>query len=132
METAEADRVDQTYRLLELLYPIAFALALILGCVLPGGIILQSAREAALLRVLGTTKRRTRAMLTLEQIFLCFLGLCLAVAALVIAKGSALTAVAGLIAVYIAAHLLACAMGTEAAAVSVTRRNVLELLQVKE
>ena len=132
METAEADRVYQTYRLLELLYPIAFALALILGCVLPGGIILQSAREAALLRVLGTTKRRTRAMLTLEQIFLCFLGLCLAVAALVIAKGSALTAVAGLIAVYIAAHLLACAMGTEAAAVSVTRRNVLELLQVKE
>ncbi len=132
METAEADRIYQTYRLLELLYPIAFALALILGGVLPAGIILQSAKEASLLRVLGTTKRRTRAMLTLEQIILCLLGLCLAVAALVIAKGSALTAVAGLIAVYTAAHLLSCAVGTEAAAVSVTRRNVLELLQVKE
>ena len=132
METAEADRVYQTYRLLELLYPIAFALALILGCVLPAGIILQSAKEASLLRVLGTTKRRTRVMLTLEQIFLCFLGLCLAVAALVMTRGSALIAVAGLIAVYAASHLLACAVGTEAAAVSVTRRNVLELLQVKE
>ena len=132
METAEADRVYQTYRLLETLYPIAFALALILGCVLPAGVILQSAKDASLLRVLGTTKRRTRAMLTLEQIFLCLLGLCLAVAALVIAKGSALTAVAGLVAVYAASHLLACAAGTEAAAVSVTRRNVLELLQVKE
>ena len=132
METQEADRVYQTYRLLELLYPIAFALALILGGVLPAGVILQSAREASLLRVLGTTKRRTRVMLSLEQLFLCFLGLCLAVAALVIAKGSALTAVAGLVAIYTAAHLLSCAVGTEAAAVSVTRRNVLELLQVKE
>ncbi|MBR5701954.1 MAG: type II toxin-antitoxin system mRNA interferase toxin, RelE/StbE family, partial [Oscillospiraceae bacterium] len=132
METGEADRIYQTYRLLELLYPIAFALALILGGVLPAGVILQSAREASLLRVLGTTKRRTRVMLSLEQIFLCFLGLCLAVAALVLTKGSALLAVAGLVVIYAAAHLLACAVGTEAAAVSVTRRNVLELLQVKE
>ncbi|MBR5701496.1 MAG: type II toxin-antitoxin system mRNA interferase toxin, RelE/StbE family, partial [Oscillospiraceae bacterium] len=96
METQEADRIYQTYRLLELLYPIAFALALILGGVLPAGVILQSAREASLLRVLGTTKRRTRAMLSLEQLFLCFIGLCLAVAALVLTKGSALLAVAGL------------------------------------
>ena len=132
LDTSEADRIYQTYRLLELLYPIAFALALILGGVLPAGVILQSAREASLLRVLGTTKRRTRVMLSLEQLFLCFLGLCLAVAALVIAKGSALLAVAGLVVIYAAAHLLSCAVGTEAAAVSVTRRNVLELLQVKE
>ena len=132
METGEADRIYQTYRLLELLYPIAFVLALILGGVLPAGVILQSAKEASLLRVLGTTKRRTRAMLSLEQLFLCLLGLCLAVAALVLSQGSALTAVAGLVAVYAAAHLLACVLGTEAAAISVTRRNVLELLQVKE
>jgi hypothetical protein len=132
METQEADRVYQTYRLLELLYPIAFALALVLGGILPAGVILQSAREASLLRVLGTTKRRTRAMLSLEQLFLCFIGLCLAIAALVIAKGSALLAVAGLVAAYAASHLLACAVSTEAAAVSVTSRNVLELLQVKE
>ncbi len=132
METQEADRIYQTYRLLELLYPIAFALALVLGGVLPAMVILQSAREASLLRVLGTSKRRTRAMLSLEQLFLCFIGLCLAIAALVIAKGSALLAVAGLVAAYAAAHLLACAVSTEAAAVSVTSRNVLELLQVKE
>ena len=132
METQEADRIYQTYRLLELLYPIAFALALILGGVLPAGVILQSAREASLLRVLGTSKRRTRAMLSLEQLFLCFIGLCLALGALVLSQGSALLAVAGLIAAYAASHLLACAVSTEAAAVSVTRRNVLELLQVKE
>ena len=51
---------------------------------------------------------------------------------IVIPEGSALLAVAGLVVVYAAAHLLACAVSTEAAAVSVTKRNVLELLQVKE
>ena len=47
-------------------------------------------------------------------------------------KSTLLSMLAGLVVIYAAAHLLSCAVGTEAAAVSVTRRNVLELLQVKE
>ena len=132
METGEADRVYQTYRLLELLYPIAFALALLLGGVLPAGIILQSAKEASLLRVLGTTKRRTRAMLSLEQVILCLLGLLCAAVGLIGLKGAALLPVSGLLWLYAAAHFCLCILGTAVAAVSVTRRNVLELLQVKE
>ena len=132
LETAEADRVYQTYRLLELLYPIAFALALLLGGVLPAGIILQSAREASLLRVLGTTKRRTRTMLSLEQVILCLLGLLCAAVGLIGLKGAALLPVSGLLWLYAAAHFCLCILGTAVAAVSVTRRNVLELLQVKE
>ena len=132
METAEADRIYQTYRLLELLYPIAFALALLLGGVLPAGIILQSAKEASLLRVLGTTKRRTRAMLSLEQVILCLLGLICAAVGLIGLKGDALRPVSDLLGLYAAAHFCLCILGTAVAAVSVTRRNVLELLQVKE
>ena len=132
MDTSEADRVYQTYRLLELLYPIAFALALALGGVLPAGIILQGAKEASLLRVLGTTKRRTRAMLTLEQVILCALGLALAAVGLIGLRGDALRPVSGLLGLYAGAHFCLCILGTAAAAVSVTRRNVLELLQVKE
>ena len=132
METGEADRVYQTYRLLELLYPIAFALALILGAVLPAGIILQSAKEASLLRVLGTTKRRTRAMLTLEQVVLCLLGLVCAAIGLIGLKGDALLPVSDLLSLYSGTHFLLCILGAALAAVSVTRRNVLELLQVKE
>lgn len=132
METEEADRIYQTYRLIELLYPIAFAVAILLGGVLPGIIILQSAKEAALLRVLGTTKRRTRVMLTLEQIMLCALGLALAVAALVGSNGRALYDVAGLLMLYLAAHFVFCVSASTAASVSVTKRKVLELLQVKE
>ncbi len=132
MDTTEADRIYQTYRLIETLYPIAFAVAILLGGVLPGIVILQSAREAALLRVLGTTKRRTRAMLGLEQVFLCVFGLALAVAALLAVNGAQLRAVAGLLAVYLAAHFAFCVSASGAAAVNVTRRGVLELLQVKE
>ena len=132
MDTSEADRVYQTYRLLELLYPIAFALALALGAVLPAGIILQSAKEASLLRVLGTTKRRTRTMLSLEQVILCLLGLVCAAVGLIGLKGAALLPVSGLLGIYAAAHFCLCILGTALAAVSVTRRNVLELLQVKE
>ncbi len=132
MDTSEADRVYQTYRLLELLYPIAFALALILGSVLPAGIILQSAREASLLRVLGTTKRRTRIMLSLEQVLLCFLGLLCAAAGLIALKGEVLCGVADLLVLYAAVHFCLCLIGAWVSAVSVTRRNVLELLQVKE
>ena len=132
MDTSEADRVYQTYRLLELLYPIAFTLALGLGGVLPAGIILQSAREASLLRVLGTTKRRTRVMLTLEQVFLCLLGLLCAAFGLLGLKGDALRPVSGLLGLYSGSHFCLCILGTTLAAVSVTRRHVLELLQVKE
>ena len=132
METGEADRIYQTYRLLELLYPIAFALALALGGILPAGVILQSAKEASLLRVLGTTKRRTRAMLSLEQVILCLLGLVCAAIGLIGLKGNALLPVSGLLGLYTGTHLFFCILGTVLAAVSVTRRNILELLQVKE
>jgi len=132
METEEADRIYQTYRLIELLYPIAFAVAILLGGVLPGIIILQSAKEAALLRVLGTTKRRTRVMLTLEQIMLCLLGLVLAAAALIAVKGRELYEVAGVLLVYLSVHFAFCASSSTAASVSVTKRKVLDLLQVKE
>ena len=132
METQEADRVYQTYRLLELLFPIAFVLALILGAVLPAGVILQSAKEASLLRVLGTAKGRTRSMLSLEQIFLCLLGILLAGLGLAAVKGSALGQVKELLAVYAGAHFLLCALAAFLASAAVTRRRVLELLQTKE
>ncbi len=132
METEEADRIYQTYRLIEMLYPIAFAVAILLGGVLPGIIILQSAKEAALLRILGTTGRRTRVMLTLEQIMLCLFGLVLAAAALVASKGRELYDVAGVLMVYLATHFVFCASTSTAASFSVTGRKVLDMLQVKE
>ena len=47
-------------------------------------------------------------------------------------KGDALRPVSGLLGLYSAAHFCLCILGAAVAAVSVTHRNVLDLLQVKE
>ena len=71
-------------------------------------------------------------MLSLEQAILCLLGLGLAALGLLGLKGSALRPVSDLLVIYAAAHFCLCLLGALTAAVSVTRRHVLELLQVKE
>ena len=63
---------------------------------------------------------------------LCLLGLLCAAVGLVGLKGDALLPVSGLLGLYAGTHFLLCILGTAVAAVSVTRRHVLELLQVKE
>lgn len=132
MDTAEADRVYNTCRILETLYPIAFVTAVLIGAIIMGLLILQRAKEAATLRVLGTTKKWTRSLLTVEQILLCIFGLVLALAVLVTINGAGIIKTAAAIGLYIAVHVIACLVGCVAAAVSVTKHKALELLQVKE
>jgi hypothetical protein len=132
MDTGEADNIYKIYRLIETLYPIAVVIAVLIGAVLPGLIIIQSAREASILRVLGTTKRRTRVMLIFEQLLLCLAGLILAFAVLAVINGSGILGVAGSIGFYCALHFIGCTIGTTIASIVVTKRKILELLQVKE
>lgn len=132
MDTSEADNIYKIYRLIETLYPIAVVIAVLIGAVLPGLIIIQTAKEASILRVLGTIKRRTRVMLILEQLMLCLLGLILSFAVLGIVNGAAIFGVAGPLSIYCGLHFIGCTVGTTIAAVTVTRRKILELLQVKE
>ena len=132
MDTAEADRVYNTCQILETLYPIAFVTAVLIGAIIMGLLILQRAKEAATLRILGTTKNWTSSLLTVEQILLCILGLVLALAVLVALNGAGIIKTAEAIGLYIAVHVIACLAGCIAAAVSVTKHKALELLQVKE
>ena len=132
MDTSEADRIYNTYQMIETLYPIAFVTAVLIGAIIMGLLILQRAKEAATLRVLGTTKNWTRSLLTVEQILLCILGLVLALAVLVTLNGAGIMKTAEAIGLYIAVHVIACLAGCVAAAVSVTKHKALELLQVKE
>jgi hypothetical protein len=132
MDTSEADNMYQTISLLNTLYPIAIAAAVIMSGLFPGLIIMQSDREASIMRVLGTTKRRTRVMLIAEQVALCLLGQLCAAALLFAINGVSLaehTAALGIAAI---ALLAGCIAGALVCAVIVTRRRILELLQVKE
>jgi len=121
--------MEQNLSLLKLLYPVAIALSAIIGLGLSLLLMLQNARVAAIMRVLGTTKTKSRVTLCAEQVAVCVFGLILGLAALAaLGWGYGLVSSLGLAGVYLAAAVAGMIVG----AVVVTNKAPLELLQVKE
>ncbi len=130
-----SDLLEHTKRMQQLLtslFPIAVAAAILIGLFGYGLVIIQSAQEAAFLRILGVAKKRVRRRLVSEQIFLCILGTLLVAGALALFApglfGKSIESLAGCWGLY----LLACILGAFVAAAEVTRYKALELLQRKE
>jgi len=119
--------MEQTLSLLRLLYPVAIAISIIIGAGLSLLLMLQNAKNAAIMRVLGSTKNRTRAVLWIEQLAVCLIGLIIGLAAVFILDWGALVSVmlAGL-------YLVGVVIGSVVGSVLVTSKPPLELLQVKE
>ncbi len=132
MDTADADRIYRVYRLIETLYPLTVAAALILGTLLPVLMILQEQKEAAVLRALGWSKKLTVRRLTLEQAALCLAGLVLAVIALFAVNGSGFLGVILVPILYIIAHFALCVGASAAISASILQKSPMRLLQVKE
>ncbi len=132
MDTSDADRLYRNYRLIETLFPLTVAAALILGTVLPGLMILQEQKEAAVLRALGWSKKLTVRRLTLEQAALCLAGLVLALLALFAVNGSGFLGVIAVPLAYAAAHFALCVAASAAVSASILRKSPMRLLQVKE
>lgn len=132
MDTTELDNVRRMRDMLNTIFPIATAALIFIGLIAPVLIIMQLAKEAAILRILGTTKRRSRCILAIEQIGLCLLGLVIAAIGLVIYDAGLFVRGADTLALCGGLYLLCCALAASITAATVTRRKVLELLQVKE
>lgn len=132
VNSGKLEDMERLCNLLESLFPIAVAAAAIMGLLGSGLVILQSAKEAAFLRILGVTKRRTRCMLVFEQIILCFAGIMLVAGGLAWYSPGLFIRSSENIAVCCALYFLGCVCGACAAAVQVTRHRILELLQIKE
>lgn len=131
--TGVVEPLEQTLKLLELLYPFAVAAMVILAAFLPALIIFQSAKEAAILRVLGTGRGQTGRLLAGEQTILCLAGLAVGILVLYGIHGDLLLSMAGRhIWLCMAGYFAACLAGAIFAAVRVTRRQVLDLLQIRE
>lgn len=126
------DNIRRICGLLESLFPIAVAAAVLIGLFGPGLVIIQSAREAAFLRVLGVTKKRVRCMLVLEQIILCLVGIVLVIGGFALLRPGLFARSAQTIIACFSLYLLGCLCGAFVAAIQVTRHKILELLQVKE
>ena len=132
MDTGKLENPKNMQRILNMLYPIAFAAALMIEGFLCCLMILQSSREAAIMRILGTAKGRARSLLTIEQLILCVCGIVLGAIGLLAYNGSGLSDVSEQTALFAAlyfAMVLACGFVCSAL---VTNRSALELLQVRE
>ncbi|MBR4691185.1 MAG: ABC transporter permease [Oscillospiraceae bacterium] len=132
MDTADADRIYRVYRLIETLYPLTVAAALILGTLLPVLMILQEQKEAAILRALGWSKKLTIRRLTLEQAVLCLMGLALAIAALFAVNGAGFLGVILVPLLYVLAHFALCVAASAAISASILQKSPMRLLQTKE
>jgi ABC-type antimicrobial peptide transport system permease subunit len=132
MDTSYADRIYKIHRLIEELYPLAVAAALLLGCVLPGLAVLHSSREISILRALGVRAKECVILYTLAQVLCALSGLVLGIAMVLVILRPELSAVIVPFTLYLAAHLAACALGSGVFAWMCARKHVLVQLQAKE
>lgn len=125
-------QLEKNLSLFRLLYPVMLAVSVLIGASLCFLLLLQAAREAAILRVLGTTQVAVRLAFMMELLFLSILGVVtgLGISWFLWMAPNAVSAVslwtgAGL-------YLAGVLSGSAAGAIAVTRKKPIELLQVKE
>ena len=132
MDTSKIENVRNSIRILDALYPIVASAAWLIGGFLCCLVILQSAKEAAAMRVLGATKRKTMALLSLEQVLLSASGLVVGAALLLLSQGAGLAAATGRLSLFAALYIGVAVVSAVTCSALVTRRSPLELLQTKE
>jgi hypothetical protein len=121
--------MEQTLSILRMLYPVVIGASIIIGLGLAMIFMIQSAKNAAVMRVLGGTNRKTRITLIVEQLLICMIGLAVGLAVLIITGwGFGLASSLMLMGLYVIGVLIGAVSG----AVLVTNRPALDLLQVKE
>ena len=128
--------IEASIRLMQVLYPVTLILSLLSAGGLSALLTVLSSKEAAMMRIQGTTKARTILMLSLQQAFPCCAGSMGGLAGILlyicrtrpellagIAPGAVLCAVL---------YLIAGIAGAAACSAAVIGKNPLEMLQVKE
>jgi hypothetical protein len=117
--------LEQTLRIMSSLYPVALIVTALLSAGLAVLLIINSAKNAAIMRALGQSKSYTATTAWCEYIFVCAVGLLLSpLPALAFGMGISLLSVI----VYIGGAAVGAAVGTFV----ITNRPPLALLQVRE
>jgi ABC-type lipoprotein release transport system permease subunit len=126
-------QLEKNISLLKVLYPVVIGVSVLIGaglCFLL--LLLQATREAAIMRVLGTTRTAVRLALILEPLILSVIGVLIGLGmARLLWASSDLVAAAPL---WISAglYLVGVLAGSVIGAIAVTVKKPIELLQVKE
>lgn len=127
---AVVEPMEQNLSLMERLYPITMLISAVIGGVLSLLLVLNQAKETALLRMLGVEKGKIRVMQVKQILFLTLIGLLLGFGMLIALRGlgAAQPSVAIVAMVYLVGALLGALLG----AIQVSNKKPMELLQVKE
>ncbi len=132
MDTSYADRIYNIHQLIETLYPITIAAALLLGGVLPGLTVLHASKQISVLRALGAKVGKCVGIYTQAQVLCALFGLVLGMVLVMVIQKPGLEGVLRPFGAYLAAHLAACALGSGVFAWICARKHVLAQLQAKE
>jgi len=121
--------VEETLSLLWLLYPVVILASMLIATGLSFFLTLQNAKNVAVMRTFGATRKRIALILGIEQIMLCLigkiLGLCLLIS---VGWGFGILELLGIAGLYLLGVMIGSAIGI----FIITRHAPLELLQVKE
>jgi ABC-type lipoprotein release transport system permease subunit len=124
--------LEKNLSLLTVLYPITVAISALIGMGLSLLLLLQAAKEAAILRVLGVTKSGARVVLSGEYLLLSLAGVALSIIVLFFLGNNASPVLHSPVLFASGLYLLGALVGSVMGAVSITNRKPLALLQVKE
>jgi ABC-type antimicrobial peptide transport system permease subunit len=129
---AVVEPMEKNLALLEVLFPVTVAVSVLIGIGLSLLLVLQQARETALLRMLGVRRAWVRAMLCSEQVLLSLLGVILGLGLLVILRQDPEAVLTAPTMTTGGLYLLGALIGSLLGAIWVSNKPPLELLQVKE
>jgi hypothetical protein len=121
--------LEENLVLLQNLYPIAISLLVVIALIFYMILILQNAKNAAIMRVLGMTKKDSRLTLWLKNMITCSLGLLMGLfIVLLLNWGFGVSSTLSLMGLF----FISSALGSVLGAILITNRAPLDLLQVKE
>ena len=128
--------LEESLELMRVLYPVVLALSLLAAAGTVMLFIMMSAKDAATLRVLGTPRGWTQAILGMQQIFTSAAGLLAGFLGVLVYAGRTrpelLAGLIGASSLCAMLYLLSAITGAAVSASAVTAKNPLELLQVRE
>jgi predicted lysophospholipase L1 biosynthesis ABC-type transport system permease subunit len=125
-------QLEKNFSLLKVLYPVVIGVSVLIGAGLCFLLLLQATREAAIMRVLGTTRTAVRLALMIEPLILSILGLMIGLGMAHLLWASPVLVAASPLLISAGLYLAGVLAGSVVGAISVTNKKPIELLQVKE
>ena len=132
MDTGKIDSLTSTLDIIERFYPMVIALAVLMGALLYGITILQSKKEVAVLRILGTPRHKVLRIMVMEQLILCLLGLAIGAGGLFLYNKAALVKISLELYLFIALYIGVSLLSMLIATTITNKKNALKLIQEKD